>query len=40
MVNKFRIEDDKLLNKSHFPVKALFDMVSDERFIKVIEGIS
>lgn len=40
MVNKFRIEDDELLNKSHFLVKALFDMVSDERFIKVIEGIS
>lgn len=40
MVNKFRIEDDELLNKSHFPVKTLFDMVSDERFIKVIEGIS
>ena len=40
MVNKFRIEDTELLNKSHFPVKALFDMVSDARFIKVIEGIS
>lgn len=40
MVNKFRIEDVELLQKSHFPVKALFDMVSDERFVKVVEGIS
>lgn len=40
MVNIFRIEEDELLNKNHFPVKALFDMVSDARFVKVIEGIS
>ena len=40
MVNIFRIEEDELLNKNHVPVKALFDMVSDARFVKVIEGIS
>lgn len=40
MINKFRIEDNELLDKGHFPVKALFDMVSDSRFIEVIEGVS
>lgn len=38
--NKFRIEDKELRNISHFPVKALFDMVSDARFIEVMEGVS
>ena len=40
MKNKFRIDDKELLNKDHFPVKALFNMVDNERFIKVIQGIS
>lgn len=40
MVREFRINEDELLNKEHFPVKALFDMVSKERFYKVIRGIS
>ena len=38
--NKFRIEDLELLDRNHFPVKALFDMVSDSRLIEVLEGIS
>lgn len=40
MVDKFRIKDIELLTQNHFPVKVLFDMVSDVRFVKVIEGIS
>lgn len=36
----FRINENELLNRKQFPVKALFDMVSNERFIKVIRGIS
>lgn len=38
--NKFRIEDEELLDEGHFPVKALFNMVSDSRFIEIAEGIS
>lgn len=40
MKREYRLTDEELLDKSHFPVKALFDMVSDTRFLKVIEGIS
>lgn len=40
MTNIFRIEDEELINKNHFPIKALFDMVSDIRFVQVIDGIS
>lgn len=40
MTDKFRIEDEELLNKKHFPIKALFDMLSDIRFVQVMEGIS
>ena len=40
MNRKFRIEESELLEKNHYPVKVLFDMVSDERFKKVILGIS
>lgn len=32
MNRKFRIEDNELLQQKHYPVKVLFDMVSDERF--------
>ena len=39
MNREFRIEDNELLDSSHYPVKVLFDMVSDERFEKVIWGI-
>ena len=40
MKRNFRIEENELLNKKHFPVKALFDSVSDARFIKVIAGLA
>ena len=40
MKNRFRIETEELLNESHYPVKALFDMVSDIRFVQVLEGIT
>ena len=39
MNREFRIEDNELLEQSHYAVKVLFDMVSDERFEKVIWGI-
>ena len=39
MSRKFRIEDNELLSPRHYPVKVLFDMVSDVRFEKVIWGI-
>lgn len=39
MNRKFRIEDNELLQQNHYPVKVLFDMVSDERFKRVIFGI-
>lgn len=40
MKREFRINESELLNKEHFPVKVLFDMVSDKRFIKAIKGVS
>lgn len=40
MKREFRINENELLNREQFPVKELFNMVSDERFIKVIKGIS
>ncbi len=40
MKNKFRIDDKELLSKDHFPVKAIFNMVDNTRFIKVVQGIS
>jgi hypothetical protein len=40
MEREFRIKDKDLLKDNHFPIQAIFNMVSDERFIKVIEGIS
>lgn len=40
MNKQFRIEEDELLKTNHYPVKVLFDMVSDRRFKKVIFGIS
>lgn len=39
MNRKFRIEDNELLQQNHYPVKVLFNMVSDERFKRVILGI-
>lgn len=39
MKREFRIQTEELLSECHYPVKALFDMVSDERFVPVIEGI-
>ena len=36
----FRIHDYELLSDTHFPVKALFDMVQDFRFKDIIKSIS
>lgn len=36
----FRIHDHELLSDTHFPVKALFDMVQDLRFKDIIKSIS
>ncbi|GHU61372.1 hypothetical protein FACS189418_0920 [Clostridia bacterium] len=40
MKRDFRLNDQNMLDKEHFPVQAIFNMVSDERFIQIIEGIS
>ena len=37
---EFRIENSELLDKCHLPVMIVFNMVSDSRFIKVLEGLS
>lgn len=39
MKRDFRIEEKELLSPNHYPVKVLFDMVSDERFEKVVKGL-
>lgn len=39
-INEFRIDESELLSNTHFPVKAVFDMVSDCRFKDVIISIS
>lgn len=40
MKRDFRLYDQNMLDKEHFPVQAVFNMVSDERFIRIMEGIS
>lgn len=40
MKDMFRIHDNELITNKHFPVKALFDMVSDDRFKYVMHSIS
>src|SRR5262249_13468920 len=40
MKREFRLKDDDMLQENHFPVKAIFNMVNDERFLKVLTGIS
>lgn len=40
MKRQFRLMDKDMLSRQHFPIKAVFDMVSDERFISILEGIS
>ncbi|RKM58140.1 hypothetical protein D6853_00970 [Butyrivibrio sp. X503] len=39
MSSEFRIEESELLATNHYPVKALFNMVNDESFEKVIYGL-
>lgn len=39
MNDDFRIEENELIDQKHYPVKVLFDMVSDDRLKKVILGI-
>ena len=36
----FRIQDNEMLADSHFPVKAMFDMVADSRFVETIKALS
>lgn len=40
MNTDFRLKDEDLLNDEHFPIKALFNMVSDERFLETLKYIS
>lgn len=40
MKREFRLLDKDMLSEQHFPIKAVFDMVSDDRFIRILEGIS
>ena len=40
MSKDFRIYDHELLSDIHFPVKALFNMVPDNRFIDIIKSLS
>lgn len=40
MKDDFRINNQELLSTTHFPVKMLFDMVTDERFKDTIKSIS
>ena len=40
MKRDIRLNDQNMLDKEHFPVQAVFNMVSDDRFIQIIEGIS
>ncbi len=40
MKREFRLIDQNMLDKKYYPVQAVFNMVSDERFIQIIEGIS
>ena len=35
-----KIKDGELLDESHFPIQGVFNMVDDERFLKIINCIS
>ena len=34
-----RIEDNELIKQEHFPVKAVFNMISDKEFVEVITSL-
>lgn len=40
MKNETWLKDTDLLDSSHYPVQAVFNMISDKRFIKIIGYIS
>ncbi|MBC1529079.1 hypothetical protein HCJ07_01760 [Listeria booriae] len=40
MKNETRLKDADLLDSSHYPVQAVFNMISDSRFTKIIGYIS
>lgn len=40
MENETWLRDTDLLDSSHYPVQAVFNMISDNRFIKIIGHIS
>ena len=40
MKKEFRIQESDLLREDHFPVKALFNMVADSRFVETVEALS
>ena len=37
---EFRLTEVDLLKPEHFPVQAIFNMLSDDRFIRIMKGIS
>ena len=39
MQREFRLKDEDLLDLTHFPIQAVFNMVDDERFLKVINSV-
>lgn len=39
-MKRFRIEENDLLRDDHFPVKAMFNMVSDCRFKRTVKALS
>ncbi|MGH0426713.1 hypothetical protein [Bacillus pretiosus] len=39
MQREFRLKDEDLLDLIHFPIQAVFNMVDDERFLRVCEGV-
>lgn len=39
-MNICRLNEDELLDKSHLPVLMVMNMISEKRFIKVLEAIS
>ena len=40
MKKEFRIEESDLLRDDHFPVKAMFNMVGDYRFKRIVKSLS
>ena len=40
MKRVFRLAEEDLLSKDHFPVKAVLDMIPDSRFIRTLKCIS